>query len=79
MCVFHSSGHSRNCPTLRLSSPCRTPQSTGANFLPLIRSRCSPPPLVMAASPALPSTFTVLFWLLFPSCPVFLDGVMLWL
>ena len=79
MCFFDSLGRSRNCPTLRPLSPCKTPQFTGANFLPLTCSRFFPPLPAMAASLMLPFTFIIHFWLLFPSCPGFSEGVMLWL
>jgi len=73
------SGHLRNWPTLRPLSPCKTLRSTGASFLPLICLPVFPPLPMVAASPELLFTFTVLFWLLFHSCPASSEGVTSWL
>jgi len=79
MCFFHCLGLSLSWPFLRILSLCRIPRSTGANFLPLICSWCSPLLPTVAVSPAWPFTFRVPFCLLFPSCLGFSTGVMLWL
>jgi len=79
MCSFHCSGPLLNWPNLLPLWPCKTLRSTGANY-PL--SDCflpSPPPPPVAASPALPFTFIVLFCLLFLSFLGFLTGATSWL
>ena len=75
MCFCRFLGRLRNWPTLRLLSPCKTLQSTGASFLPLICLLVFPPLPIVAASPELLFTFTVLFWLLCPSCPASSEGL----
>jgi len=62
MCFYRLSGGSHNWPTLRRLSACKTPRSTGGRFRPLICLQLVPPPLMLAARPALLFRFTASFW-----------------